>query len=81
MMLSEEEYKFMILRQMFTQSLLEQDYERVELVLEEYGGKTAGDNVLQQQYLLRSKALLFYLHEKNIAQCRELLRQAIEMTS
>lgn len=77
---SNEEYQEICLKEMICQELACEDYEMAEMLLTEYEAYGAENNVLCRQFVMQIRAVIEFVKKKDIGQCFQKLREALELT-
>lgn len=79
-MVSSDEYHEICLKEMIRQALACEDYDVVEVLLEEYEEYELNSSVLCRQFAMQVKAIVEYVKTRDTKQCYEKLRSALELT-
>lgn len=79
-MVSSDEYHEICLKEMVRQALACEDYDVVEVLLEEYEEYELNSSVLCRQFAMQVKAIVEYIKTRDTRQCYCKLRNALELT-
>ena len=74
------DYELYIYRENIQNCILDKDYEKAGLLLEEYAGKKEAEERVHKQYILKMKAAICELEGKDLEKSEKYIEEAIRIT-
>ena len=80
MVVSNDEYKMILLRAFLQENMLKKDFMHVEELIEKYENFSESKKIFHQQYVKMLRSVVGYLKNKDAEQCIFELEQSLKMT-